>query len=85
MFYGDSILQGLPNINVSLVLQEEEGTLTVLSLDGHVQQCLSVGHSVVDRGPRAQQLSRYGVHPWQRHVERDGQYKRNDQQMNIKE
>lgn len=36
MFYGDRILQGLPNIDVSLMLQEEEGTLTVLSLDGHV-------------------------------------------------
>lgn len=47
------------------MLQKEEGTLAVLFLDGHVKQGLSIGHSVIDRSPWAQQLSCYGVHTWQ--------------------
>ena len=52
----------LLDIDVSLVLQEEQGTLAVLSADGHVQQGLTVGHGVVDGRPRAQELGCYGVH-----------------------
>lgn len=36
MFYNYRTVQALPNIDVCLMLQKEEGTLTVLSLDGHV-------------------------------------------------
>lgn len=49
IFKTHSIL--LPNIDVCLMLQEEQGTLAVLSVDGHVKQSLSIGHSVVDRSP----------------------------------
>lgn len=45
------ITQVLPNIDVCLMLKKEEGTLAVLSLDGHVKQCLSIGHRVIDRSP----------------------------------
>lgn len=41
----------LPHINVCLMLQKEEGTLAVLSLDCHVQQSLAVGHGVINRRP----------------------------------
>lgn len=51
------------------MFQEKEGALAVLSLDGHVEQSLSVGHSVVDRGPRTQQLGRNSVHTWQGAIE----------------
>lgn len=44
------------------MLQKEEGALAVLSVDCHVKQSLAVGHGVVDGRPRAQQLSRDGVH-----------------------
>lgn len=47
------------------MLKKEEGTLAVLSLDGHVKQGLSIRHSVIDWSPWAQQLSCYGVHTWQ--------------------
>lgn len=55
-------VQVLPHINVCLMLKEEEGTLAVLSLDGHVKQGLAIGHGVINWCPWAQQLSRYGVH-----------------------
>lgn len=54
----------LPDIYICLVFQQEEGTLAVLSLDCHVQECLSTWHGVIDGGPRSQQLSCYGVHAW---------------------
>lgn len=37
MLYNCSINQALPNIDVCLMLKKEEGTLAVLSLDGHVK------------------------------------------------
>lgn len=51
MFYSCSINQTLPNIDVCLMLKKEEGTLAVLSLNGHVKQGLSIGHSVIYRSP----------------------------------
>lgn len=51
MLYNCSIIQALPNIDVCLMLKKEEGTLAVLSLDSHVKQGLSIGHSVIDRCP----------------------------------
>lgn len=59
----------LPNIDVCLMLEKEESTLAVLSLDGHVKQRLSVGHGVIDRRPWAQQLSSYGVHTYQGEID----------------
>lgn len=50
------------------MLEQEQGTLAVLSLDGHVKQGLSIGHSVIDRSTWAQQLSGYDVHTWQRQI-----------------
>ena len=52
----------LPDVDVSLVFQEEQSTLAVLSVDGHVEQGLTVGHGVVDGCPRTQELGCYGVH-----------------------
>ena len=50
MFFNSSIAYTLPNIDVCLMLEKEEGALAVLPLDGHVKQGLSIGHSVIDRG-----------------------------------
>lgn len=47
------------------MLQEEEGTLAVLPLYGHVQQGLPIRHGVIDGGPRAQQLGCDRVHAWE--------------------
>lgn len=64
----------LPNINVCLVFKKEECALAVLPLDGHVQQSLSTGHSVIDRCSWSQQLSRYGVHAWHRQIDKYNHY-----------
>lgn len=51
MLYNCRIALALPNTDVCLMLEKEEGALAVLSLDGHVKQGLSIGHSVIDRSP----------------------------------
>lgn len=58
-------MPSLPDVYVRLVLQQEERTLAVLPLHGHVQQGLPVRHGVVDASAGPQQLSCDRVHAWE--------------------